>query len=1443
MLACVSPRDQTKERRRAVCVRLPTMVRAVMLNVVMPTVAHGSDAAAHPPPHGTRLGVPRGSMLSPQRIEIAYRVRARRRSQRLPSARNDAASTLGLVEGFSLMSNAHDNVGPPSGPRGSVVYSLSETASEDTTPPVVRDNHVLDLIMCNISACPDVRGFWQLEMLLLRGNALRSIDALGECRALRMLDVSYNLIELLPAATFWAKLPSLQVFQADHNNLHDWGNVLTIQSASKLEVLTVHTTPIAKYHNYRLVLANAVPSLRAIDSYVVTDEELIEGADFGPEYRSCGPRMAIPERLFSFENCENEKQWLRHLEALLRAVRHLSVTNSPTIQLQRALRRWMSRLQLGPATHAAIRIQAQMRRVLLHMSAWNDLRDLLDDADELELLESDELPQFDPTPRIGGDGSDRRMSRPRLLPRTAATQKAHAACTIQRLFRSRSPQLSALAHLLVDDRFPTGLLLAPEHRQIVVQATAKALHAIASTTTATGGSTLLLASSGSLPGAAPATVSGAASASAPSAPNTVWEGSRQAAETCVAPSGVQVAIKSKNSSSSDHPTTHVALSHNGDHGGGHVADDGVGVDGVGGNGDGDGNGQLRAELAMIGEDITDAVDCFFPRTSQSFGTGEYVIRSVPHHQRQPVPARSLLRRRGCAARADHREASRREQIQSSRPRQHRRKDASEWLLFTPPSSWVFARVARALRVNVPDAPILLYRDAWRASAARTIQAAVRSYGCRIRLSPSLEDRVLILRAVICIQRCWRMEPYRHRMRLVTALHRASTSITSASLYVEADVFFILTNHAQTQRVRHDVPLPSLWDQFGFSEHGNVVLRSHDEHEMLETSTAASDGANAIVDGVDQRALTPGRAQALARAQRRFGIPRWIEGVPPEANENDKSGGGKYCRDASLGDLLVSGTQMSLVCELLPASMSVMPIMPASAANDTKSSALVPVMHSHTLQASARPSPRSLPPPPPPAMPLTPRHGLGHSGARALTLPSPSVSASPSNCIRLMLVHFGSVAEARRRVLLLIVHTWDRRTNTAASIFTLDMLNNCRDRLRRTKDAFATSAAVERDGFIGANGKRDGTHASRSELQLPSDWMKHVRRFSPSERLQFEIMCQLHSDEVVPIPESGSFSARRAEDLYITSGPGRGALGGASSHAPQPRRPTSANARSRGHGTGGRGDAALEHGRLYHPHRTYHEYQSADAVDEESIDIHPESVRAPVTHRGGNGPDGSWQADARHRARVVNLEQLVRSKVRHSQVKAEMATKMQNATYTAPRAPQTRLTPLQQAELPEFVRQKQMLDDDRRDRDDCERRDRETRVQQVRDETAERKAQLAQDRTQARERQMDSQLNEKMQIEGAMQHIEKHADHRVEKVRSKVARQKEQREQRERQRAQASAFAQQSSMMSRHAAEVSHSKIRQRKEESVREEVGSLFDLYIFLGWERCVIYGGTHIVN
>ena len=66
---------------------------------------------------------------------------------------------------------------------------------EATATPEKFPNRTLEMVMCNITHCPDTRGYFQLQMLMLRGNALRDIDALACCTRLRMLDVSFNLLE------------------------------------------------------------------------------------------------------------------------------------------------------------------------------------------------------------------------------------------------------------------------------------------------------------------------------------------------------------------------------------------------------------------------------------------------------------------------------------------------------------------------------------------------------------------------------------------------------------------------------------------------------------------------------------------------------------------------------------------------------------------------------------------------------------------------------------------------------------------------------------------------------------------------------------------------------------------------------------------------------------------------------------------------------------------------------------------------------------------------------------------------------------------------------------------------------------------------------------------------------------------------------------------------
>ena len=315
-------------------------------------------------------------------IAVAYRVRARLQQQQR-ATRTDALEGVGVDQ---IMREALQK------------QEEREARVEAAATPEKFPDRTLEMVMCNITRCPDTRGYFQLQMLMLRGNALRDIDALACCTRLRMLDVSFNLLEAIPSTAFWAALTELQWLHLDHNHLGDWHNMLALTAATELALLMVHSNPIANYHNYRLVLANALPAVMAIDGFVITDEELIEGADFGPEFASCCPRMHVPERLLLFDECESEERWLRHLECLLRVVRNLYLCNSPTIQAQRAIRRWMQWRQLGPARHAVVRIQAAMRRFAVAARAWRDLDELLDDADELDLLESSDDESFDPAP-------------------------------------------------------------------------------------------------------------------------------------------------------------------------------------------------------------------------------------------------------------------------------------------------------------------------------------------------------------------------------------------------------------------------------------------------------------------------------------------------------------------------------------------------------------------------------------------------------------------------------------------------------------------------------------------------------------------------------------------------------------------------------------------------------------------------------------------------------------------------------------------------------------------------------------------------------------------------------------------------------------------------------------------------------------------------------------
>jgi hypothetical protein len=80
--------------------------------------------------------------------------------------------------------------------------------------------------------------------------------------------------------------------------LHDnpIGTIDTLHNLSmchSLLALTLYDTPLSLKRNYRHHVVNSIWSLKALDNYVISDEEIIEDAQFGDHFCTMHPNFAI----------------------------------------------------------------------------------------------------------------------------------------------------------------------------------------------------------------------------------------------------------------------------------------------------------------------------------------------------------------------------------------------------------------------------------------------------------------------------------------------------------------------------------------------------------------------------------------------------------------------------------------------------------------------------------------------------------------------------------------------------------------------------------------------------------------------------------------------------------------------------------------------------------------------------------------------------------------------------------------------------------------------------------------------------------------------------------------------------------------------------------------------------------------------------------------------
>lgn len=126
----------------------------------------------------------------------------------------------------------------------------------------------------------DVRLCQNLRILNLSSNYLFNIDPLVECKHLFRLDLQNNQLDELPPSSFWAAFERLKILYLHSNQISKIENLKNLTACPSLEILTLFDTPVSLRSNYRHHVVNSIFTLKALDDYVISDEEIIEDATF-----------------------------------------------------------------------------------------------------------------------------------------------------------------------------------------------------------------------------------------------------------------------------------------------------------------------------------------------------------------------------------------------------------------------------------------------------------------------------------------------------------------------------------------------------------------------------------------------------------------------------------------------------------------------------------------------------------------------------------------------------------------------------------------------------------------------------------------------------------------------------------------------------------------------------------------------------------------------------------------------------------------------------------------------------------------------------------------------------------------------------------------------------------------------------------------------------------
>ncbi|XP_031430340.1 leucine-rich repeat and IQ domain-containing protein 3 isoform X2 [Clupea harengus] len=183
-----------------------------------------------------------------------------------------------------------------------------------------------------------------LRICILADNFITNIAALSECAHLVKLDLSGNQITQLPDVDFWKRFKKLQLLNLHDNNMSTRQHVIGLSGCPNLYALTLNDTPLSLRGSYRHCIVNSLWSLKALDKYVIADEEIIEGFTLTPKFKKMTPNLAVD--LHPASKMEPFKIEMKLVVKIISKINQIQAMYSPTLVIQKWIRGHLTRKTL-----------------------------------------------------------------------------------------------------------------------------------------------------------------------------------------------------------------------------------------------------------------------------------------------------------------------------------------------------------------------------------------------------------------------------------------------------------------------------------------------------------------------------------------------------------------------------------------------------------------------------------------------------------------------------------------------------------------------------------------------------------------------------------------------------------------------------------------------------------------------------------------------------------------------------------------------------------------------------------------------------------------------------------------------------------------------------------------------------------------------------------------